>query len=399
MDTDLDGTADCNDLCPTDPLKTAPGTCGCGVADTDTDQDGTADCLDGCPTDPLKTSPGTCGCGQLEPGSLCDDMDGNTVNDIIGANCQCMGTAAQMVVLKLRKDANGIETQWSVTDLSGSIMESGGPYTNGGGKLVSDTVQLAPGCYSVSVTDLGGNGLNSTGYTLSTLDGVRLITADGSFGGSSSISDADYADFCVPVGTVKLKSKWTNNSAVNAKSTLQCVKVKQATSYEFWLFDPHGSFSHHEVRSTNALALKSLSTGPLPVGLPLNVRVRAYKNNAWGSFGASASITVQAGLLRMDTVAIEGTDLEDEGNAFALIPNPTTGGVTIAIRSLEELGTRTARICVLNDLGRTVFTEEKTCEGSSFVHRVELGQLTPGVYLVRVLVDGRTHQGRLLLLP
>ena len=72
-DTDADGTADCNDLCPNDPLKTTPGACGCGVADTDTDADGTADCNDGCPTDPLKTAPGICGCGVGETDS---DFDG-----------------------------------------------------------------------------------------------------------------------------------------------------------------------------------------------------------------------------------------------------------------------------------------------------------------------------------
>ncbi len=65
-DTDGDGTADCNDGCPADPLKTSPGQCGCGVADTDSDGDGTADCNDGCPSDPLKTAPGTCGCGVLD---------------------------------------------------------------------------------------------------------------------------------------------------------------------------------------------------------------------------------------------------------------------------------------------------------------------------------------------
>jgi len=62
-DTDGDGTADCNDLCPNDPAKTDPGACGCGVADTDTDGDGTPDCNDGCPNDPAKTDPGACGCG------------------------------------------------------------------------------------------------------------------------------------------------------------------------------------------------------------------------------------------------------------------------------------------------------------------------------------------------
>ena len=34
------------DACPDDPAKTAPGQCGCGVADTDSDADGVADCND-----------------------------------------------------------------------------------------------------------------------------------------------------------------------------------------------------------------------------------------------------------------------------------------------------------------------------------------------------------------
>ncbi|MGQ0761524.1 MAG: thrombospondin type 3 repeat-containing protein [Acidobacteriota bacterium] len=62
-DTDGDGTPDCQDACSTDPNKTAPGQCGCGVADTDSDGDGTPNCFDACPTDPGKTAPGVCGCG------------------------------------------------------------------------------------------------------------------------------------------------------------------------------------------------------------------------------------------------------------------------------------------------------------------------------------------------
>ena len=72
-DTDSDGTPDCTDGCPTDPLKVAPGVCGCGVADTDTDSDGTPDCTDGCPTDPLKVAPGICGCGVADTDT---DSDG-----------------------------------------------------------------------------------------------------------------------------------------------------------------------------------------------------------------------------------------------------------------------------------------------------------------------------------
>jgi hypothetical protein len=76
-DSDGDGTANCNDGCPNDPNKITVGICGCGIADTDSDSDGTANCNDGCPTDPLKTVPGICGCGVADTDS---DNDGT-------ANC------------------------------------------------------------------------------------------------------------------------------------------------------------------------------------------------------------------------------------------------------------------------------------------------------------------------
>ncbi|NUP95402.1 MAG: hypothetical protein HUU28_04480, partial [Planctomycetaceae bacterium] len=78
VDSDGDGTNDCLDGCPNDPLKIAPGICGCGVADTDTDGDGTADCIDGCPNDPLKVDPGVCGCGIADV-----DSDGDGTLDCL----------------------------------------------------------------------------------------------------------------------------------------------------------------------------------------------------------------------------------------------------------------------------------------------------------------------------
>ena len=54
------------DQCPGDPNKTAPGVCGCGIADTDSDSDGTPDCNDSCDNDPLKVSPGICDCGTSD---------------------------------------------------------------------------------------------------------------------------------------------------------------------------------------------------------------------------------------------------------------------------------------------------------------------------------------------
>jgi hypothetical protein len=72
-DGDADGTPDCHDGCAADAAKVEPGPCGCGVADSDGDADGTADCLDGCPADPAKVAAGACGCGVADSDT---DADG-----------------------------------------------------------------------------------------------------------------------------------------------------------------------------------------------------------------------------------------------------------------------------------------------------------------------------------
>ena len=67
------------DLCPNDPAKTAPGICGCGVADVDTDGDTVPDCIDVCPEDKDKTNKqGICGCGKADV-----DADNNGIADCI----------------------------------------------------------------------------------------------------------------------------------------------------------------------------------------------------------------------------------------------------------------------------------------------------------------------------
>ncbi|MCB0338882.1 MAG: hypothetical protein KDD53_04720, partial [Bdellovibrionales bacterium] len=78
VDSDSDGTVDCNDVCELDPLKILEGVCGCGIADSDTDSDGVADCNDSCTSDANKTLPGVCGCGTADI-----DVDGNGTIDCL----------------------------------------------------------------------------------------------------------------------------------------------------------------------------------------------------------------------------------------------------------------------------------------------------------------------------
>ena len=95
LDTDSDGTPDCNDDCPTDENKTSSGACGCGVADADTDTDGVFDCNDGCPTDESKTNAGACGCGVPDTdtdgdgAADCNDGCPTDENKTNGGTCGC----------------------------------------------------------------------------------------------------------------------------------------------------------------------------------------------------------------------------------------------------------------------------------------------------------------------
>ncbi len=80
VDSDFDGTIDCQDGCPADVAKISAGACGCGVAESasDSDGDGIVNCLDGCPGDPSKQSAGACGCGVSDV-----DANGNGTEDCL----------------------------------------------------------------------------------------------------------------------------------------------------------------------------------------------------------------------------------------------------------------------------------------------------------------------------
>ena len=128
-DTDLDGTIDCEDLCPLDSNKIEPGQCGCNVPDTDTDEDGTADCNDGCPTDPLKIVPGQCGCNTPDT-----DSDGDGLPDCIDP-CpmwpyECLDEGLTLVVTP----ATPMELAISVVPDGGTIEVAAGTY------LLSETL-------------------------------------------------------------------------------------------------------------------------------------------------------------------------------------------------------------------------------------------------------------------
>ncbi len=195
-DTDGDGTPNCSDDCPLDPLKIAPGVCGCGVSDVDTDGDGTSDCIDGCPTDPAKVEPGQCGCGAPDT-----DTDGDGVADCID-NCP---TVANM--LQTDADVDGIgdacdncptTTNADQVDAdgdgSGDVCDGcpddplklapgqcgcGTPDTDSDSDGVANCIDNCPATANTDQVDLDGDGLGDACDNCPAVPNVDQLDADG----------------------------------------------------------------------------------------------------------------------------------------------------------------------------------------------------------------------------
>lgn len=142
------------DCCPTDPLKTEEGECGCNMPDDDSDSDGTANCNDQCPDSPQKTDPGECGCDILD-------------DDAVG-EAGCLGLKAALVH-RYSFDGAGSVAADSAGSADGTVV---GTTLGGSGRLaltggMSDQYVDLPNGLLSSLTDAtieiwlewdGGNG-------------------------------------------------------------------------------------------------------------------------------------------------------------------------------------------------------------------------------------------------
>jgi hypothetical protein len=122
------------DVCADDPLKMAPGVCGCGVPDDDFDGDNAVDCRETCPDNAARAAPlGPCGCSNLADMAGCTELRGAlrnlytfsgtglTVVDSVGAR---NGTIADAVGLATPAALGRLQQNGRVNlDGAGSFVE------------------------------------------------------------------------------------------------------------------------------------------------------------------------------------------------------------------------------------------------------------------------------------
>ncbi len=99
------------------------------------------------------------------------------------------------VMLVINGDTFGSETTFEITDASGTVVQSGGPFTDiSGGASYSFNFNLPDGCYTFTIFDSFGDGLfdgSVTGNYALTCSLITHASGSGNFGSSET------TDFCI----------------------------------------------------------------------------------------------------------------------------------------------------------------------------------------------------------
>lgn len=287
----------------------------------DSDGDGIIDCEDGCPF------------LFGDVGSACHlGTDGLIPTGIINPTCTCTVACSQNIVVDLRTDLNSHEASFIIRDeLTSAIRCQGGGFVPGINTPIVVDCCLPQGCFKLEVYDSGGDGFVTGGYQVreAGATGRRIIDNFGNFtsGGYSAVSDG--SSFCLPMGEDKLifgtcdKLTWVNNqylvahenTAVSAEWVPNGANNVQDgnSGYEFWIYDPNGSYSLRRFRShsvsdgfnpANArrachLKLNGWTNATLtphaPANTLLNVRLRGRVNGVnLGEFGPACTMRIDA---------------------------------------------------------------------------------------------------------
>ncbi|MEZ4758096.1 MAG: T9SS type A sorting domain-containing protein [Flavobacteriales bacterium] len=235
------------------------------------------------------------------------------------------------LTLEFQTDLFSDETTWEIIPDGFNT-----PACAGGGffppnATVTDFCCLPDGCYRMRVLDAFGDGMVSGsfvgGYILRTSGSNQRIidnrnNFDGAFDGDvSAISGGQ--GFCLPISNQGLvytscdKLDWINgqyvvtsaNPAVSAEWIVGGANNVQDNNsgYEFWIFDPNGSYSFRRFRSHNqsdgfgpASATRACHmklnnwalASQVPANVLMNVRVRARVNGVNGEFGPACRLMI-----------------------------------------------------------------------------------------------------------
>lgn len=304
------------------------------------------------------------------------------------------GGCTEDLTLAITLDDMGSETTWTLFDDTGvNVVISGGPYPDGiGGTTIVENLCVVQGCYRFSFYDNGNNGITDGGFVLSDDVGRRIIDANGEFQGVSTLGNTQ--TICVPLSNQGLIDSWCDRTDLAYSGSTQLYARTQpgAKGYQFWLFDPHGSYTRRVYQAAINLHPTYLVTNPVPADIDLNVRVRAFINSDVTPWGRACVIRLNTQANVRSMVAAEETE-----RGVRVVPNPTNGLDT----RIELLGgswsDETMTLEVLDASGRMVHSTRYA--GGAHTSRMATPVLPAGAYIARVTQGDHQALTRFVVTP
>ena len=232
--------------------------------------------------------------------------------------------------LEFQNDGNPGEVSYEVLNETGTVVILSGPDPVPANSVGTQALCLPDGCYRLRVLDSGGDGMTTGGYELreTGTNGRRIIDNTNNFSNGSVSAISGGGTFCLPIGDVDLifsscdKMDWVNykymvchaDAAVAAEWVPNGPNgVQDANSgYEFWVFDPNGTYSfrkfhpHNQSQgfspaSANRACRFKINDGYntvlnpwIPQGVKMNVRVRGRVNGSNMAFGPACTMMLDA---------------------------------------------------------------------------------------------------------
>jgi hypothetical protein len=388
----LPGTA-CDDNDPCTINDTWSATCTCEGTFADADTDGICDASDSCPN------------LTGEVGDACDDGNAGTTGDLINGNCQCTGVPSgctEELTLAITLDGAGSEVTWVLYDETETlVIDAGGPYADGqAGSVVVEELCVATGCYHLVLLDAGGDGIDGGGYVLRDAQGRRIIDATGAFGAQSRIGGSVNRAFCVPTNNLGMIGNWCDRTNLALTSPVFCNAQPGASGYQFWIYDPHGSYNRRVLKPTNVLIPVQLNTNPVPANVDLNIRVRALVNGNYTGFGRTCRIRFRPlGSREMEDDVLVVEPVEDADMELVVFPNPNRGDLVFLNLDGVQQDAQVVTVDVYDSFGKRVLTTTLPVQdGSLFNHALPLSpDLAAGLYVLNITAGERSITERMII--
>jgi hypothetical protein len=291
------------------------------------------------------------------------------------------------ITLTITTDDFDSEISWEIRrDADNSITASGGGYADvPGANVIVEEICLPIDQYRLIVMDAGGNGISNGGYLLTDANDRRIIDANGLFSATSAVE----RPFDLPLSNQRMQNNSCDRTDVQPNTTLYCLSQPGAQNYQFWFYDPHGSYSRRIVRPVNTIRPNQMVTNPLPMNMDLNVKVRVMVSGTYTNFGAACRV-------RLAMHAMER--LLSVTTTVGLYPNPTQGDlVHLTLDNLEE-EQQQIEIELYDAMGRKVYRDAFGNDGRTLNTTLDLGgELAKGAYSVRISVNGAIRSERLMV--